>query len=144
MNGKPSRLLKNAFRRHSERSEESLLQQNANKRAIPHFADFVRNDESGVFQQAPSGLLRGLGRRGSRSRGFRGVGQFAGGFDNLLGQVIRDMGFVPANGEIRGAQQLLLAIAQGVANGLLNLRIINAAQPRGLACNELQDASAVL
>src|SRR5208337_4815535 len=47
-----SRLLKNTYRRHSERSEESLCDQNAKKREIPHFADSVRNDEFGVFQQA--------------------------------------------------------------------------------------------
>ncbi len=40
----PTRLLKDAFRRHSERSEESLFDQNAKKRVIPHFADSVRND----------------------------------------------------------------------------------------------------
>ena len=44
--------------------DESLFDQNAKKREIPHpdeaygaqnprFADFVRNDEFGVFQQAP-------------------------------------------------------------------------------------------
>src|SRR5271165_6328340 len=47
-----SSLLKNTYRRHSERSEESLCDQNAKKREIPHFADSVRNDEFGVFQQA--------------------------------------------------------------------------------------------
>src|SRR5208337_2228011 len=46
-----SSLLKKAFRRHSERSEESLFDQNAKKREIPHFADSVRNDRYGVFQQ---------------------------------------------------------------------------------------------
>ncbi len=65
----PNRLLKNALRRHSERSEESLLQQNANKRKIPHFADSVRNDESGVFQQAPKAcrlVARSISETGSR------------------------------------------------------------------------------
>jgi len=47
-----SRLLKNAFRRHSERSEESLFDQNVKKREIPHCADSVRNDEFEVFQHA--------------------------------------------------------------------------------------------
>jgi hypothetical protein len=53
-------LLKNTYRRHSKRSEvrfciarllcdASLFGQNAKKREIPHFADFVRNDEFGVF-----------------------------------------------------------------------------------------------
>ena len=42
-------LLKNAFRRHSERSEESLFDQNSKKREILHFADSVRNDEFKVF-----------------------------------------------------------------------------------------------
>ncbi len=57
------RLLQNAFRRYSERSEagfsiadflcdESLFDQNAKKREIPHFADSVRNDEFEVFRQA--------------------------------------------------------------------------------------------
>ena len=57
------RLLENAFPRHSERSEvrfsiarflcdESLFDQNAKKREIPHFADSVRNDEFEVSQQA--------------------------------------------------------------------------------------------
>ena len=90
-------------------------------------------------------LLRGSGgSRGSRSRGFRGVGQLASRFDDLLGKVIRDMGPVPAHREISRAQQLLLAIAQRVADGLLNLRIIDAAQPRGFACDKFQDADAVL
>src|SRR5271157_2520264 len=53
-----SRLLKNAHRRHSERSEESLFDQNTKKREIPHFADSVRNDEFGVFQQAVRGMER--------------------------------------------------------------------------------------
>jgi len=50
------RLLKNTFRRHSERSEDSLFDQNAEKRENPHFADFVRNDEFGVSQQGVSGF----------------------------------------------------------------------------------------
>jgi len=39
------------------RSEESLSDQNAKKREIPHFADSVRNDEFEVFSK----LLRKFG-----------------------------------------------------------------------------------
>jgi len=56
------RLLKNAFHRHFERSEESFFDQSAKKREIPHpgeahgahksrFADSVRNDEFEVFSK---------------------------------------------------------------------------------------------
>jgi hypothetical protein len=64
-----SRLLKNTFRRHSERSEvrfsiarflcdESLFDQNVKKREIPHFADSVRNDEFEAFQQPAKGIAK--------------------------------------------------------------------------------------
>src|SRR5208282_5430759 len=68
-----SRLLDNTFHRHSERSEvrfciarflcdESLFDQNVKKRAIPHFADFVRNDEFEVFQQPARMSFLGAGQ----------------------------------------------------------------------------------
>ena len=81
-------MLKNAFRRHSERSEvrfciarllcdESLFYQNAKKREIPHFGDSVRNDDFEVFQQAASGFaLRGGMLRLSESCKSGGPSQF--------------------------------------------------------------------
>ena len=45
-----------------------------------------------------------------------GVGEFAARFDDLLGEVVADAGFVAGDREVRGAEQLFLAIAQGVAS----------------------------
>src|SRR5208337_4835513 len=62
------KLLKNPFRPHSERSEESLFDQHAKKREIPHFADSIRNDEFEISQQT-------IGSHGFASGGagaFRG------------------------------------------------------------------------
>ncbi len=64
-----SRLLKNAFRGHSERSEESLFGQNAKRREIPHFADSVRNDGMVLFPQPARTRTRGLANRSREEAG---------------------------------------------------------------------------
>ena len=90
------------------------------------------------------GIGRGL-RLGYRGKsGFGGVGELACGFDDLLGEIVCDFGFVAGYGEIGGAEELFLAVAQGVANGLLDLRVVDAAEAGGFASDELQDADAIL
>src|SRR5579884_1888803 len=59
----------------------------------------------------------GRRRRGGSSRRV-GVGS-----QDLLGEVVDDAGFVAQRGEVGGAEQLLLAVAQRFPNRLLHLRI---------------------
>ena len=75
--------------------------------------------------------------------GFGGFGEFAGGFDDLLGEEIADAGVVACDGEIGGAKELLFAVAERVANGLLDLGIGDAALAGGFAGDEFEDAVAV-
>src|SRR4029077_13229069 len=66
-------------------------------------------------------------------------GELAGGFDDLAGEIVHHAGFVASLGEIGGAEELLLAIAEHVADALLHLRIGELALPGGLPGDELED-----
>ena len=62
-----------------------------------------------------------------------GFGEFAGGFDHLLGQVVANAGFVAGDCQVCGTEQLLFAISQRVADSLLHLRIGDVALAGGFA-----------
>src|SRR5437899_12566776 len=65
--------------------------------------------------------------------------QFPGRLEYLARQVVGHAGFIASSGEVGGADQLLLAVAQGVADGLLDLRIGEVAMPRRLRSNQGRD-----
>src|SRR3989441_5437425 len=66
--------------------------------------------------------------------------QFPGRLDYLARQVVGHAGFIASSGQVGGAEQLFLAVAQGVADGLLHLRIGEVALPGGFASDQAQDA----
>ncbi len=61
----------------------------------------------------------------------------------MLGEIVADSCVVASDGEIRGPEQLFLAVAQRVADGLLHLRIGEPAQAGSFAGNQFQNADAV-
>ena len=71
----------------------------------------------------------GNGRQG----GLGGFGKFSGGFHDLLSEEVRDVRFVAGNREISVAKKLFLAIAERVADGLADLRVVHSAKASGLA-----------
>src|SRR5438874_8149090 len=66
-------------------------------------------------------------------RGLRRAWQLSVRFQNLLSKVIAHLGFVAGHRKVRRAQQLFLAVAQGIADRLLHLRLGQAAQSGSLA-----------
>ncbi len=78
-----------------------------------------------------------------RACGLCAVGKFASSFHYLLRQVVADFSFIAGDSEIGGTQKLFFTIAQGVANGLLNLGIVDAALACGFASNQFENVNAV-
>src|SRR4029077_19290930 len=74
---------------------------------------------------------------------LRSGGKLAVRFQNLAGKIIGYTRVVACYREIRSAEQLFLAVAERVADGLLHLRIGEAAKSGSFACDELEDADAV-
>ena len=70
--------------------------------------------------------------------------KFACGFDNLARQIIRDVRLVARFDHIGRAEELFLAIAQRVANGLLHLRVGEIALAGGLFREQFQDSISLI
>ena len=75
--------------------------------------------------------------------GLGGFGKFSGGFHDLLSEEVRDVRFIAGNGEIGVAKKLFLAIAERVADGLPDLRVVHATKSGGFASHQFEDADAV-
>ena len=75
--------------------------------------------------------------------GLGGFWKFSGGFDDLLREEVSDVRFIAGNSEIGVAEKLFLAIAERVADGLADLRVVHATQFRGFASHQFEDPDAV-
>jgi hypothetical protein len=125
---------KSPLRRHSERSEESLLcfyredlGAGTAETSVRFFLPSLTMSTEPNDRSKPPRATAAHGAHDASLYAFlarrSGGGEFAGGFQDLAGQIIHDVRFIARDGKVRDTQQLFFAIAQRLADGILNLWI---------------------